>query len=77
MAGFLLFINILLSSFMLYTCRATNVYTDTERSFVIDYEQDSFMKDGKSFRYISGVYIISVCRHPHGKIDSQKLKLLA
>ena len=39
---------------MLYTCRATNVYTDTERSFVIDYEQDSFMKDGQSFRYISG-----------------------
>ena len=49
MTRLLLFQNIVLSFMMIYTSTI-----NAERSFVIDYKQDCFMKDGQPFRYISG-----------------------
>ena len=47
---FRLVLNILL----LFACTAVNTGVATERSFIIDYENNVFLKDGKVFQYISG-----------------------
>lgn len=33
---------------------ACSTFVSTERSFIIDYENNAFLKDGQVFQYISG-----------------------
>ena len=44
----------MLASFVAFVFSVTNALVFCERSFVIDYENNQFLKDGKPFRYVSG-----------------------
>ena len=47
-------IYLILLYFFLSKLKIVNSLNKETRSFYIDYEQNTFIKDGKTFRYISG-----------------------
>jgi beta-galactosidase len=38
----------------MYFCLSLKVQCQSQRSFGIDFDRDTFVKDGKPFRYVSG-----------------------
>ena len=47
--------------------------TTTERSFTIDYNNNTFLKDGKPFRYVSGSIHYARVPHQYWKDRLQKI----